>query len=85
VIVTWHSPAEMLPQVGQECWIVLYGDERMAYSATLKASGYGNVAMWNVIPSRGQSTLVEVKANEVKKWCRREEIDATWGDPIKVG
>jgi hypothetical protein len=82
MIVTWHSPAEMLPQVGQECWIVLYGEQRSAYSARLVRSGYGQVGAWRMLVPWGGP--VDVTADKVEKWCRVEEIDAPWGDRINL-
>lgn len=76
--ITWHSPAEMLPQVGQDCWVAtLYNPDLFAYPMTFLRSGYGTVAAWKNFDG------TEVPANLVRAWLPREAVDWPW-DCVRI-
>lgn len=77
-MITWHSPAEMLPQVGQETWVTLQVDDvPIAYPATLTRSAYGTVAAWRVY--LGPGITKELTADLVGAWCPRDALSREWG------
>jgi hypothetical protein len=70
--IVWHSPAEMLPQVGQETWILLVSDcGRVIRKAKFISGGYGTDAAWS--PSPG-ITIVG-GTDIIRGWCPKEAIN----------
>jgi hypothetical protein len=72
VIVTWHSPAEMLPQVGQETWLLLVADcGRMVRLGTFVQGGFGTEPVWSL----GSGITIRGTEAYVRGWCPKDAIN----------
>jgi hypothetical protein len=73
--ITWHSPAEMLPQAGQEIWIQLVDDGGSKIrAARFLHGGYGTDPLCALGTRHVGCTVIFTRAF-IKGWCPREAIN----------